>query len=145
MSMQQNTLINTRIFNYSLEKVWSVRSQADLIKEWWGPNGFTNMIDIFEFEKEGKWEFTMHGPNGADYKNSIVFKEIIPQKYIHLYHMPNPGFDMKVVFVALSDDFTAVTTHQIFEKSEDAETLKKFLPTANEENFDRQGQFLETL
>jgi arsenate reductase-like glutaredoxin family protein len=87
----------------------------------------------------------MHGPNGTDYKNTIVFKEIIPQKYIDLYHMPNPGFDMKAVFVALSENSTAVTTHQIFENVNDCETLKKFLPTANEENFDRQGAFLEKI
>lgn len=87
----------------------------------------------------------MHGPNGADYKNSIVFKEIVPLKYIHLYHVPNPGFDAKIVFVPLSENSTAVTFHQIFEKVEDCETLKKFLPTANEENFERQEIFLNTL
>ena len=141
--MKDNTLINTRIFNHSLEQVWSVRSQADLIKEWWWPNGFTNTIDIFEFREWGKWEVTMHGPNWADYKNSIIFKEIIPQKSIHLYHLPNPWFDAKIIFVPLDEKTTAVSTHQIFENVSDCETLKKFLPTANEENFDRQEVFLK--
>lgn len=87
----------------------------------------------------------MHGPDGTNYKNSIIFKEIIPRSYIHLYHVPNPGFDAKIVFVALSENSTAVTFHQIFEKTQDCEILKKFLPTANEENFERQEMFLNTL
>jgi uncharacterized protein YndB with AHSA1/START domain len=44
--------------------------------QWWGPEGFANTFAQFEFKPGGRWVFVMHGPNGANYPNESVFREI---------------------------------------------------------------------
>lgn len=44
--------------------------------KWWGPTGFTNQFEIFDFLPNGKLSFTMIGPDGANSPNESVFKRI---------------------------------------------------------------------
>ena len=39
------------------------------LARWWGPAGFSNRFDVFEFQAGGKWFFTMIGPDGKVYPN----------------------------------------------------------------------------
>ncbi|MCB1097766.1 MAG: SRPBCC domain-containing protein [Verrucomicrobiae bacterium] len=40
-------------------------SRTDRLAKWWGPAGFTNTFHEFDFQKGGRWHFTMHGTDGA--------------------------------------------------------------------------------
>ena len=64
---------------------------------WWGPNGFTNTIHKMDFIEGGEWNLTMHGPDGTNYPNKSVFKEIIPLKKIVMEHF-HPNFITTVEF-----------------------------------------------
>ena len=59
----------TRVLNAPIDLVWKVWTDPDHIKNWWGPNGFTNTIFEMDVKPGGNWEFIMHGPDGKDYKN----------------------------------------------------------------------------
>jgi len=78
----EKELTITRVLNAPIELVWKVWTDPDHIKNWWGPNGFTNTIFGMDLKPGGVWEFIMHGPDGKDYKNKSIFKEIIKQKQI---------------------------------------------------------------
>lgn len=67
------------------------------IENWWGPNGFTNTIHEMDFREEGKWNLTMHGPDGMNYPNRSIFKEIISLRKIVFEHF-NPHFITIVLF-----------------------------------------------
>ena len=47
------------------------------LAKWWGPNGFSNTIDKFDFRPGGSWNFSMHGTDGQSYPNECVFSTII--------------------------------------------------------------------
>src|ERR1022692_1953015 len=87
----------SRLFNAPVELVWEVWTNPDHIKNWWGPNGFTNTIHLMDLKKGGAWNLTMHGPDGADYKNESVFQEIIPLKKIVFQHK-SPNFTATIDF-----------------------------------------------
>lgn len=87
----------TRIFNASIESVWEVWTNPEHIANWWGPNGFTNTINKMDFRESGEWKFTMHGPDGTNYPNRSIFKEIIPFKKIVFEHF-NPPFVTTILF-----------------------------------------------
>src|SRR6476659_2119193 len=50
----------TRVLNAPIELVWEVWTNPDHIKNWWGPNGFTNTIFEMDVKPGGNWEFIMH-------------------------------------------------------------------------------------
>ena len=59
--------------------------------QWWGPNGFSITTDSFEFRQGGVWSFIMHGPDGTDYPNHVVWQEIVPLERIVLWHGSHPN------------------------------------------------------
>lgn len=67
------------------------------IENWWGPNGFTNTIHKMDFREESEWNLTMHGPDGKNYPNRSIFKEIISLRKIVFEHF-NPHFITTVLF-----------------------------------------------
>lgn len=75
----------TRILDAPRELVYEVWTKPEHIAQWWGPNGFTNTVHNMEVKVGGEWRLTMHGPDGIDYPNLIIFKEIIaPEKLVYI-------------------------------------------------------------
>ena len=81
----------TKTLKAPIDLVWEVWTKPEHISNWWGPKGFTNTIHKMEFKKGGEWKFTMHGPDGTDYTNRSIFREIVPMKKIVFEHF-NPHF-----------------------------------------------------
>src|SRR5882757_7001803 len=75
-------LLLTRTLNAPVQLVWEVCTNPDHIKNWWGPNGFTNTIHVMDVKPGGVWDFIMHGPDGTDYKNENIFTEVVKYKKI---------------------------------------------------------------
>ena len=94
--LSQRSLSVTRMFNAPIDLLWQVLTTADYIKDWWGPDGFTNTIRIMEVNEGGKWEFTMHGPDGTDYENVFIYREIIPLKKLVMDHLAAPKFTISI-------------------------------------------------
>jgi len=70
--------------------VWEVWTKPEHIKHWWGPNGFTNTIEKMQVQAEGEWIFIMHGPDGKNYPNRIIFREVVKhKKLVHEHFDPN--------------------------------------------------------
>jgi uncharacterized protein YndB with AHSA1/START domain len=110
-------LIITRLLNAPIELVWEVWTNPDHIKNWWGPDGFTNTISKMEVQAGGEWDLIMHGPDGTDYKNKSIFKEIIKPKKIVYEHVSTPKFTTTVTFDEQGNK-TLLTWHMLFETKE---------------------------
>ena len=80
-----------RTFDVSLELMWEAWKNPDHLSQWWGPDGFTTTIHKMDFPEGGEWLLTMHGPDGTNYPNRSIFKEISPMKRISYEHF-NPNF-----------------------------------------------------
>jgi len=94
--LSKRSLSITRMFNAPVNLLWQVLTMAEYIKDWWGPDGFTNTIRLMEVNEGGKWEFIMHGPDGTDYENVFVYREIIPLKRIVMDHLVAPKFTISI-------------------------------------------------
>src|SRR4051794_38504484 len=71
-----NTFETSREVPAPVEQVFAAISNPARLARWWGPAGFTNTFATCEFKTGGRWSFTMHGPNGANYPNESVSTEI---------------------------------------------------------------------
>ncbi|RZJ52231.1 MAG: ATPase, partial [Flavobacterium sp.] len=58
----ESEIVTSRILNFPQEIVFEAWKNPEHLKNWWGPNGFTNTFYEFDFREGGKWTFTMHGP-----------------------------------------------------------------------------------
>jgi uncharacterized protein YndB with AHSA1/START domain len=145
LSNSNKEIISSRVLNTPVEKVYEAFANPSHLKNWWGPEGFTNTIHEFDLQPGGKWILTMHGPEVGNYENSSVFKTVEPNKLIAWTRNSQPLFDMEIAFEKQSDSTTKLTFRMIFKTEEECEKIRKFAEPKNEENFDRLEKELKKM
>jgi len=65
----------------------------------------------------GLWELVMHGPDGTDYKNKSIYKEIVVNKRIVFNHF-NPDFTTTIEFEEQGEQ-THLRWHMLFNSVEE--------------------------
>jgi uncharacterized protein YndB with AHSA1/START domain len=93
-----NEIAMTRVFDVPRELVFRMWSDPEHLAQWWGPKGFRNTIHKFDFRPGGEWNFTMHGPDGRDYANKIIYREIVRPERIAYSHVSGPLFEATATF-----------------------------------------------
>ena len=131
------TLRTERVVAAPPRAVFGAFSDPRQLAMWWGPNGFRNTFERFEFAPGGKWVFTMHGPDGKDYANDSSFREVVPDERVVIHHVSPPRFTLTVSLEAQGPTATRVLWKQTFESARVAESLRKLAQSANEQNLDR--------
>ncbi len=121
MQAADNEIIISRLIHAPRERVWDAWTIPEQLEKWWGPNGFTVTTKEIDIREGGEWRFTMHGPDGRDYPNNIVFTEIRKPDLIAHDH---GGDDGKVHFKATitfeeQDGGTLITMRSIFPSKEE--------------------------
>ncbi|HMH21760.1 MAG TPA: SRPBCC family protein [Puia sp.] len=144
-------LVITRTFDAPRELVFRAWTDPQQIAQWWGPVGFTNTVHEMDVRPGGVFRVSMHGPDGTDYPNKIVYEEVVrPERlvYTHDGDIENdPGrFHVTVNFVSLGKK-TEVTMRGVFVSKEVFDTLVKEFGVleGGEQTFDRLGKFLESI
>lgn len=111
------------------ELVWRAFTDPTQDVRWWGPNGFTTTIKQWDFRVGGEWTHTMHGPDGTDYPNHSIFREIVPQERIACGNYGGRSVDSGAFFEAtwtfesLGPKRTRVTGRMIFPSAQDRDTV----------------------
>lgn len=137
-------IYSTRILDASIDKVYQAFADPLQLKNWWGPEGFTNTIHEFNLQVGGKWILTMHGPEKGNYENSSVFTKVEPQLLVAWTRKSQPLFDMEVGFEKISDSQTKISFRMMFATAEEYNKVKPFAAPKNEENFDRLERSLKS-
>ena len=75
-------LVITREFDAPRERVWKAWTDPEMVKRWWGPEGFTAPSIKIDLRVGGRYIFAMQGPPGSELEqvgyNAGVFKEVVP-------------------------------------------------------------------
>jgi uncharacterized protein YndB with AHSA1/START domain len=136
----------SRLIHAPRELVWEAWTNPGHTSQWWGPSGFKNTISKMEVRPGGEWEFIMHGPDGTDYKNKHIYREVVKPGKLVLEHVTGPKFLMTVIFEAKGDK-TLVTIHSVFESAEQlAEVIRVFKADEGmKQNIDRMETYVTAL
>lgn len=142
MSNQEETysereIVSDRIFNATREKVFAAWEEPLHLQNWWGPKGFTNTFNQFDFREGGSWQFIMHGPGAGNYVNEVVFKTIRKPEFICWDRISQPLFQVQVFFNELPGNRTHLIFKMVFDTEKACNKIKPFAIEKNEENFDR--------
>ena len=125
------TITMEREFEAAPSAVFHAYSDAEALKQWYGPNGFTITVIAMEFRVGGLFRFIMHGPNGTDYPSRIEYREIVPAERLVYRHGsdidedPN-RFDVVVTFAPLGSDRTLLIMTSTFASMEARDAVMQF-------------------
>jgi uncharacterized protein YndB with AHSA1/START domain len=104
----------TRLIDAPRSLVFQMFTDRDHIGNWWGPQGFRTTTYEMDVRPGGTWRFVMHGPDGTDYQNHIVYVEISPPERLVYDHVSGPRFQAVVLF-AEEEGKTRLTMRMLFE------------------------------
>lgn len=137
----------TGTFKAPVELMWEVWIDPEHIVNWWGPEGFTATIHKMEFKEGGEWNLTLHGPDGTNYPNKSIFKEITRFEKIVFEHF-NPHFITTVLFAPSADgEETQIDWTLLFDTAEMRETIIKVhkADEGQKQNMERLEKYLSKL
>ena len=127
----QPTITMEREFAAPAQAVFAAYRDPDALKEWYGPDGFSITVIAMDFRVGGLFRFTMHGPDGTDYPNRIMYRDIVPGARIAYLHDSGidddpRGFEVLVTFAAAGEGRTLLTMRSTFPSVEARNAVMKF-------------------
>lgn len=133
---EERTLQTSRTLPYFPQEIYNAFASAEVLATWWGPEGFTNTFEVFEFTPGGQWKFVMHSPDGNNYQNESIFQELVPDRKIVIEHVCAPHFTLTIELIPVSEG-TRLTWEQMFDDAQTAQAISRLVGDANEQNLDR--------
>jgi uncharacterized protein YndB with AHSA1/START domain len=158
MNFLENSMLNhntanreivvTRVFNVPRELVFRVWTDPKHIAHWWGPKGFTNTIHEMDVKTGGVWLFTIHGPDGVDYPNKVVYIEVRrPERLVYQHgEEGRPDYFQVTVTFAAQDNQTKLSMQMLFKTAEERDQAAKKYGAVEglNQNMDKLSEYLST-
>ncbi len=142
MTAVAHAFVTTRVLAAQRDRVWTAFRDPVALAGWWGPAGFTNTFQEFDFRPGGVWRFTMHGPDGAAYAMDHRFLELRePERVVVRHLQPGHDFTLTVTLAERAGD-TVITWHLLFDDPAEAARVRPYVVPANEQNLDRLAAHL---
>jgi len=81
----------TRTFDAPRERMWRVYTEAEHLKHWWGPKGFTMLSCTVDLRPGGVFHYGMRAPTGAEMWGKFVYREIVaPERLVFVVSFSDP-------------------------------------------------------
>ncbi|MFI5017996.1 MAG: SRPBCC family protein [Dongiales bacterium] len=110
-------IVITRVIDAPRELVFRAFTDLKQVGKWWGPRGFTTTTHEMSVKPGGTWRFIMHGPDGTDWANEILYREVVkPERLVYDHGEPGKPALFKVwVTFAEEAGKTRLTMRSLFE------------------------------
>jgi uncharacterized protein YndB with AHSA1/START domain len=104
---KKRNLVVTRLFDAPLDRIWKAWSDPRLVRQWWGPDGFTAPVAKMDFRVGGTSLVCMSSPQFGDQYSTWYYREIVPMKRIEYIHnlADKDGHRIDPTAVGLPPDF----------------------------------------
>jgi uncharacterized protein YndB with AHSA1/START domain len=86
--------IIAREFDAPRDKVWKSWTEAERLKQWWGPKGFKVTQLKLDLRAGGRMHYCLRMPDGNDMWGLFVYREIVPQErlvFVNSFSDPQGG------------------------------------------------------
>lgn len=133
-----DTIITTRDVNAPQAIVFKAWTDPAHLQNWWGPAGFTTIIDQYDLRPGGKWLFAIQAPDKTNYPNKCTFVQIDPPAQVVWNHEGAPHeFQVEALFEPIAPHKTSVIFKMKFSYPEECSKLRGIITEKNEENMDK--------
>lgn len=72
----------TRVIQAPVDQVWNAWVDPEMVKRWWGPEGFTAPVVRVDFREGGTTLVSMRAPEGYEIFNTWTYQKIEPMRSI---------------------------------------------------------------
>ncbi|MGA7712571.1 MAG: SRPBCC domain-containing protein [Rhizomicrobium sp.] len=123
--LDARSIVTTRVIDAPRELVFDAFTNPEHLARWWGPIGFTTTTHSFDLRAGGGWRLTMHGPDGRDYENHIVYDEVVRPERLVYTHGGDKGavqFKSTVTFENVGGK-TRLTMRGVFPSKQDRDRV----------------------
>lgn len=95
---QSADFVISRVFDAPRDLVWKAFTEAERMKQWWGPKGFVVVVSDMDFRVGGSYHYGMKSPTGEPMWGKMRYREITPPE--------------RIVFISsFSDEAGGITRH----------------------------------
>lgn len=136
-STHDREFVHSRLIDAPQERVFRAFAQPEHLARWWGPVGFSSTFESFEFRPNGAWRLVMHGPDGVNYPNESIFREVVPPSRVVIGHLAEVHHFFLTISFEAQGDQTLVCWRQVFDTAEEKERVAALVLPANEQNLNR--------
>jgi len=148
-------IVVSRTFDAPRKLVWKVWTQAEHLRQWWGPKGWTLPVCEVDFRPGGTWFYCMQGPDdtqacGKAYYNEIDEPDRFAYKDTFADSDGNPLEDMPAAQVAVEfideEGRTIVKSTSLYATKEDRDkVIEMGVEAGIGQTLDRLEKYLKTL
>lgn len=85
-SVEKQDIVVTRVIDAPVELVWKAWVDPELVKQWWGPDGFTAPFARIDFREGGTSLVCMNSPEYGDQYSTWQYRKIVPMQQIEYIH-----------------------------------------------------------
>jgi uncharacterized protein YndB with AHSA1/START domain len=82
LPMVRREVTLTRHFDASREDVWRAWTDAEILRQWFGPRGFTNPVCEVDARPGGRMKIVMRSPWGSKHPMRCVFQVVAPPELL---------------------------------------------------------------
>jgi uncharacterized protein YndB with AHSA1/START domain len=126
MNAEKCELVIKRTFNAPRELVFKAWTEAEHLKHWWGPKGFTITVQEINVKPGGVWTYVMHGADGVDYNNKIDFIEVVsPERLVYSHGDGTDEHFRVTVTFADQGNKTELIMRMLFKSAEELDKAVK--------------------
>ena len=136
-STADREVVHSRLIDAPPERVFRAFAEPEHLAKWWGPNGFTSTFHTFELRPGGQWRFVLHGPDGTNYPNENVFREVVAPERVVVEHLSEDHHFFLIITFAEQESGTLVAWRQVFDSAAHKEHVAALVLEANEQNLSR--------
>jgi uncharacterized protein YndB with AHSA1/START domain len=146
-TLRPNEIELIRVYEAPVKVVWDAWTDLQQVEQWWGPRGFTVTTKSKDLQPNGKWLYTMHGPDGTAYPNITTYHVVLKYEKLVYDHGGNDEREkLFTVSVTFKENQGKTTMRMVYTlpNAEEAKKTKHLIKQANgHSTWDRLGEFLE--
>lgn len=140
-------IVHTRLIDAPREQVFAAFTEPARVARWWGANGWTTTTDVMDVRPGGVWRFIMHGPDGTDAPNRIVYSEVVTPERLAYAHGEDSDDTPAMFHVTVTFDAegakTCLTMMSVFATREERDkSVDSGAVEGGQQMLDRLEQFL---
>lgn len=115
-----------RAFAATREQVFRALTEPELLKRWYGPNGWQLIVCEIDLRVGGEFHFVSQGPTGKNVGQRGVYRELVrPERIVHTewWEDWNPGECLATLELSEQAGLTRLTATTLFPSREVRDTI----------------------
>ena len=136
-----------RVFDAPRSMVFDAFTKCDLLKRWFGPQGFSLSVCDGEFVAGGWWRFVLRSPDGSEMgMRGKILEMARPERLVHLESFDDyPGEAVVTTTFVEERGKTTVTVNLLYESKEVRDAVARSgMEHGAAETYDRLAEYLQS-